>query len=149
MAIEEGFSFIDSYSAFMNYKDGWEALLEDIKGNHPNPTGHQIMADLFVPEILSAKPSIPEVIDINSGINSIEVNCTENYEFDFDSYEVIFGYSPDNLEFNVKFPTNKFSILKFPVGFSIRDTLYFQLRAVDKDGNGSDFTQIYSSGFNK
>lgn len=147
MAVEEEFPYFDTYSVFMNYPDGWEALVEDIKGNHPNPTGHQIMADLVVPKILSAIPKKPEILNISSSSHLINIGCTENFEFDFDSYDVKFGYSPDRLEFDMNFPSNQFSLIRSPGELKLRDTIYFKVSSVDKSGNHSGFTQVYQSKF--
>jgi len=147
MAVEEGIPYIDTYSIFMTYADGWEALLEDTKGNHPNPTGHQLMADLIVPKILAVPPASASVTDISGSTNSVQITTSENYEFDFDHYEVKFGYYPGKLDFDASFNSNIFSLIRFPAGLKIRDTIYFKVRSVDKDGNGSDFSVDFMTKF--
>ncbi len=149
MAVKNGFSHFDTYTAFMNYSGGWESLLEDIKGNHPNPTGHQIMADFVVPLILSDKPKKSEVLNMENSLNYINIECVENHEFDFDSYEVNFGYSPEKLEFTTKFQSNHFSLLRSPIGNNFRNKIYFKIDTVDKSGNRGGSTKIYSAKFGK
>ncbi len=48
MSKREKLLCVGIYDDFINYYLGWEVLLEDIKGNHPSPTGHQVIADRIV-----------------------------------------------------------------------------------------------------
>ncbi|MEN8154096.1 MAG: SGNH/GDSL hydrolase family protein [Acidobacteriota bacterium] len=146
MAEDNNYPYIDPYTAFFQHPEGWEAMLEDSKGNHPSPTGHQVMADLVVPKLLSAPPGKPEGISFeNSGSGALNITCDENVEFDFSHYKVMFGFQPDKLNRDISSESNIFSLITLPVGSDLRNTIYFKIQAVDKDNNVSDFTEIFSS----
>ncbi|MCK5004860.1 MAG: hypothetical protein KAS21_07220 [Candidatus Aminicenantes bacterium] len=48
MSKREKLLCVDIYGDFMNYYLGWEVLLEDVKGNHPSPAGHRVIADRII-----------------------------------------------------------------------------------------------------
>lgn len=149
MAVGNNFPYIDPYTAFFQHPDGWEAMLEDTKGNHPSPTGHQVMADLVVPKLLSASPKKPESIVFEStDSSSVSITCGENFEFDFSHYKVMFGFQPANLNREVNFESNIFSMIMLPSGIELRNIVYFKIQAVDKADYSSDFTQIFSLNLN-
>ncbi len=146
LAIANNFPYIDTYEAFFEQPEGWEFMLEDIKGNHPSPSGHQVMADLLTPIILDLKPEMPLNVNFSSGTggNSFDVSCTQNVEFDFSHYNVKFGFSPSELNRETTFSSNSFTIYFYPFNLRLNKTVYFKIQSVDKDGNTSDFTEIYS-----
>ena len=146
MASETNFPYIDPYKAFFDQDEGWEAMLEDIKGNHPSPAGHQVMADLVIPIILKLIPEAPSNVTFspNTGENSFNVSCSVNREFDFGHYRVLFGFSPVLLNREMTVQSNYFTVHLYPFNLSLRRTIYFKFQSVDKDGNASDFTDIYS-----
>jgi len=146
MAKAANFPCIDSYEAFFAQSEGWEAMLEDIKGNHPSPAGHQVMADMVIPIILRLTPEVPSNVNFsaNTGENSFHVSCTLNNEFDFSHYRVKFGFSPLLLNREMNSPSPYFTIPFFPFNLNLRRTVYFKIQSVDKDGNTSDFTETYS-----
>ena len=71
MAGQKNIKYIDTYTAFRNYypPEGWKILLEDrdksdeikpgVGGQHPSPSGHQVITELFVPRILEFAPEAP------------------------------------------------------------------------------------------
>ncbi len=146
MAIENGFPYIDTYTAFFENPEGWEAMLEDEKGNHPSPKGHMVMANMVIPILLKLNPKKPENISFsaNSVGNSFNVRCSKNYEFDFSHYLVTFGFSPTNLDREYKASSNQFNIYFYPFNLTYKRKVYFKFCSVDKDGNKSDFTEINS-----
>ncbi len=150
LANANDFQYIDTYNAFFNQTEGWEAMLEDIKGNHPSPSGHQVMADMVIPIILEHAPGIPSDVSSLSGTrgSSFNISCTENKEFDFDYYNVKFGFSPSLLNREMKSSSNVFSVYFYPFNLSQRKKVYFKMQAIDKDGNASSFTQTYSVSLN-
>ncbi len=146
MATVNSFPYIDSYTAFFNQDEDWEKMLEDIKGNHPSPKGHQVMADMVIPILLKLIPEIPLNVSFspNTGGNSFDVNCNANIEFDFDHYNLEFGFSPTKLDREMTYPSNSFTVYFYPFNLNLKRTVYFKLQSVDKDGNASEFTDIYS-----
>ena len=146
MATSLNFDYIDTYYAFFNQDEDWEAMLEDIKGNHPSPAGHQVMADMIIPIILSLTPEIPSEVGFsaNTGGNSINVSCTQNSEFDFSHYNVKFGFSPTQLNREMTYSSSNFTIYFYPFSLNLKRVVYFKMQSVDIDGNSSEFTDIYS-----
>ncbi|MEN8223001.1 MAG: SGNH/GDSL hydrolase family protein [Acidobacteriota bacterium] len=146
LAVDNNFPYIDSYEAFFEQPEGWEAMLEDIKGNHPSPSGHQVMADLLTPIILDLIPEKPTNVNSSSetGGNSFNVSCSQNIEFDFSHYNVKFGFSSSLLNREVTNSSNDFTVHLYPFNLSQKRTVYFKIQAVDKSGNASTFTKTYS-----
>jgi len=148
MAIKNNIAYVDSYTAFFNHSDGWEACLEDIKGNHPSPTGHEVMADLFKPQVLSIEPVIPvNFSSVSSNPNAISVQWAENFEFDFSHYAITFGYSADQLDRLTQASTNSFIFTNVPFNPSLRKQIYLKIQAVDQDGNSSSHSTLYQIEF--
>lgn len=56
MARENNFYCVDIYNTFLNYEFGWEMLLEDVKGNHPSPKGHQVISDRILSQMSDLFP---------------------------------------------------------------------------------------------
>lgn len=150
MASANNFSYIDSYTAFFSQDEDWEAMLEDEKGNHPSPAGHQVMADMVIPILLSLIPEVPSNVNFsaNTGSNSFNVSCTQNNEFDFSHYNVKFGFSPAQLDREMTYPSSNFTVYFYPFNLNLRRMVYFKMQSVDKDGNSSEFTDIYSINLN-
>ncbi len=150
MAYDLGIPVIDSYTAFFESDEGWVACLEDIKGNHPSPLGHEIMAELFKPKILEVSPADPSNISVveNNG-NRITVGWSENIEFDFEKYTIEFGYSPSSFDHSADSDFNGFTFLNWPVDSHINSNIYFRVQAVDKVGNTSNFTPVFHIQFNQ
>jgi len=146
MASENDFSFIDTYKAFFDNPNGWEAMLEDIKGNHPSPSGHQVMADLIIPIILSLPPEKLSdiVISVNNGRNSFNISCSRNREFDFQGYKIKFGFSSSLMNREVIYPSNHFSVYLYPFDLSLNRKIFFKIKSVDKSGNSSNYSETYS-----
>lgn len=143
-ALEDRIAYIDSYTAFFECEEGWVACLEDIKGRHPSPLGHDIMADLFKAEILVLDPAKPENISlIERDQNTIKVGWSENLEFDFEQYHIQFGFSESCLDRTAHSRANGFSFLHFPPGSQINHDIYFRVQAADQDGHTSDFSPVY------
>ena len=146
MASAQNFSYIDSYDAFFDQDEDWETMLEDVKGNHPSPSGHQVMADMVIPILLSLIPEVPSNVNFsaNTSGNSFNVSCTQNNEFDFSHYNVKFGFTPTQLDREMTYTSNNFTIYFYPFNLNLKRMVYFKMQSVDKDGNSSEFTDIYS-----
>jgi len=146
LASANNFSIIDSYKAFFDQDEDWETMLEDEKGNHPSPAGHQVMADMVIPILLSLNPEVPANVNFsaNTGGNSINISCTQNREFDFSHYNVKFGFSPAQLTREMTYTSSNFTIYFYPFNLNLKRMIYFKMQSIDKDGNSSDFTDIYS-----
>jgi lysophospholipase L1-like esterase len=143
MAIKNQVPYVDTYTAFMEYPEGWVALLEDIKGNHPNPQGHRVIADLFKKEILLLPPAKPEnIARIDANTFSQTFEWSANEEFDFSHYLIEFGYLPDNLNRKVTTPDTFYTFIIMPLHAAFNARIYFRIQSVDKDGNASDFTSL-------
>ncbi|MCP5104312.1 MAG: hypothetical protein GY950_13070 [bacterium] len=149
MAAKHEYSYIDTYTAFMEHPDGWETLLELVKGNHPSPQGHQVMANLFKEKILELPPAMPgNIVATMAGDNAADVAWAVNEEFDFSHYQVEYGYSADDLNRSFITEINTYRFLLFPFYAPFYSNIYYRLQAVDKDGNTSDYTPVGEIGFN-
>ena len=141
--------YIDTYHAFFQHEEGWEACLEDIKGNHPSPLGHEIMAGLFAPKILELTPAQPKnILGIENNDNYIMVQWSENVEFDFDYCQIEFGFQADDLNRLTHSDTNDFRFLNLPSN-PLNLKIYFRIQAIDQDGNASTFSPVFSIEFNQ
>lgn len=158
LAIEKDIKYIDTHSAFMNHDppDGWKDMLEDRGkdpskdpgGQHPSPAGHQVIAELFVPEILSAKPLSPKNITISSSSGGkIYIQWAQNHEFDFSHYNIMFGYFPDKLNRVVTSQSASFTFIRPPFPKPVQTRIYFCIQAVDDSDHKSDYSPIYAATF--
>jgi len=149
LANRNNIPYIDTYRAFFQHEEGWEACLEDIKGNHPSPLGHEIMAGLFAPKILELPPAQPKNIrEIENNDNYIMVQWSENVEFDFDYCQIEFGFQANDLNRITRSTTNDFRFLNLPSN-PLNLKIYFRIQAVDQDGNASVFSPAFSIEFNQ
>ncbi len=152
MAEELNIPCVDTYAAFFEQPD-WEAMLEDIiddneLGVHPSPAGHEVIANLFLPKILELPPHMPSNIQpfpFNSYRLTIE--WSENVEFDFSHYVIEFGFNPDNINRRVETTSCFFSFIKPPFHLSSQSHVYLRIRADDKDGHSSDFSEVVTAEF--
>ena len=145
MAKKNNINYIDSYTAIMNSEEGWQECLEDFRGNHPSPLGHKYMAELVKPIILNINPESPSGIMKNSsGINNIVLSWNSNIEFDFSHYKVNYGFYPNQLNRTFNTSDSTYIFYKNFVNNSFQSKLYIQLQSVDKDGNNSEFTEIFT-----
>ncbi len=148
IAKEYKIPFVDTYTAFFTQcPGGWEACLEDVKGNHPSPLGHSLIAKLTIPEILKLPPKIPRNLKIDVRGRIVNVIFDKNLEFDFSHYIIKLGLSSDKLSREFFTQHNFFSLYLFdPFMFFVR-RVYFKIASVDKDGNKSKFTRVYQINF--
>jgi len=145
MAAENNIPCVDSYKAFFESEEGWQACLEDYKGNHPSPLGHRYIMDLIKPIVLNIKPRIPKSVHLSfNGKNNISISWGKNIEFDFYQYDVEYGFYANQL--NRKFTTldNSHIFYKNFINNSFQQKLFIRLRAIDRDGNKSNFSRIFS-----
>ncbi len=141
---------IDTYKAFFEYPDGWLVLLEDVKGNHPSPTGHQVIANLIIPVVLAFKPQTPQNIQITKeNIEKFTVNFERNYDFDFQNYKVVFGYSEYNLNKIYYINSPHFYFYNIYSLNPFNNNLFFRIYSVDKEGNESEPSNLYKIEFNE
>lgn len=143
MAVENDIPYIDSYTALMQHPAGLPALTEDVKGTHPSPLGHQVIAELFKEKVLEPPPAKPmDVVESVSSSSAKTVAWSANEEFDFGSYRIEFGYTRGSLNRQVSTPDNFYRFIPLPLASSFDTVIYFRIQSVDLDGNGSDFTTI-------
>lgn len=143
MATRNDVAYIDTYTAFIESRSGWELLLERVKGNHPSPLGHAVIADLFKAKILVLPPAAPAYILKKGGSAAVQTfEWAPNPEFDFSHYVVEFGYAPGQLDRFVTVSTNQYSFINFPFYAPFYSRLYFRIQPVDMDLNAGDFTPV-------
>lgn len=141
----DGIPYIDIYTAFMEYPQGWDILLEVFKGNHPSPLGHELIAGLFKERILELIPAAPQnIVDAGGTDTRREIQWDPNLEFDFGHYDIEFGFSPTQLNRLFTSDTNACRFLIFPYYKHIYTRLYFRIRSSDKDGNTSEYSSVYN-----
>ena len=143
LASDKSIGFIDTHTAFMSYNppDGWKSLLEDIKGNHPNPAGHMVIAELFADCLAAFSPGIPSGVKKLSGEESslrriIWDPCCES---DFAFFRLEFGPTVQEMTGTATTAGSSFSFH----GLLSQD-LYFRIKTVDKADHFSPFTRIYA-----
>jgi lysophospholipase L1-like esterase len=152
MATDNNIPYVDTYAAFFAEPD-WEILVEDIigshvVGNHPSPAGHQVIAGLFLNSILLLPPEPPAGFQtMTADAYRLVVQWTGNYEFDFGHYDIEFGYTAANLNRHLETANSFYTFTRPPFQFSTQSYIYFRVRAVDKDGYSSNFTDIMSVEF--
>lgn len=143
MATRNDVAYIDTYTAFIEFRSGWEILLERVKGNHPSPLGHGVIANLFEGKILELPPAPPGYILKMGGSPIVQTfEWAPIEEFDFSHYLVEFGYAPGQLDRFITVSTNFYSFINFPFYAPFYSKLYFRIQSVDMDLNASDFTPI-------
>ncbi len=144
MAIRLGIPCVDTYNAFFNGQSYWEDLLEPYKGNHPNPLGHQIIAELFKEHILSPPPATPaHITSTSDNTYSATVQWDINQEFDIGSYHIEFGYTPTTLNRYVNTTNANYRFIAPAHAAPFGKKLYYRIQALDKDGNSSEFSPTY------
>ena len=152
MALNNNIPYIDTYSAFFAAPD-WTVLVEDILGNHevgnhPSPAGHQVIAGLFLDQLLLPPPQTPSGFQVmDTGVYRSLVQWTGNYEFDFSHYVIEFGYTRENLNRVVDTENSYYMFTRPPFQFSSSSAIYFRVRAVDQKGYTSPFTNIMKMEF--
>jgi lysophospholipase L1-like esterase len=148
MAEQNNVPFIDTYTAFMEHPEGWEAMLELCKGNHPSPLGHEVIAGLFKEKILELPPAKPVLIrNLDTTNYKAEMEWAPNEEFDFSHYLIEYGYTMGNLTRTITTTSNHYTFIMFPFYRPVYSKLYFRLQAVDRDGNTRGFTEIQAITF--
>jgi lysophospholipase L1-like esterase len=132
---------IDSLSAFMNTNppEGWKNLLEDTanggSGNHPNATGHQIIASLFTPALVNFPPQAPQNIRVVDPLTPRQrtVSWNVNTESDFSHFHVTFGFQPQALDYSLDATASYCTIPLYP----FLPQLYFRIQTVDRGNRQS------------
>ncbi|MCP4217636.1 MAG: hypothetical protein GY765_23540 [bacterium] len=141
MATANAVANVDTYSAFFDGPHYWEDLLELVKGNHPSPLGHTVIANLFKEKILELPPEMPgDFSELVTAPKRRTVQWSENEEFDFGQYDLQWGYSPDNLNRSGTTTESHFDFAVFPLHEPFYTRIYYRVRAVDKDGNTLGYT---------
>jgi len=144
LAPELGIGFIDTHGAFMaaNPPDGWEALLEDVGGNHPSPAGHLVIAGLFADVLAAYPPLVPKGVERNllDGPDSRRFQWEPGCESDISHYRLEFGLLPGSLDQTAVTGANGFD---FPGPPTV--DVYFRLQAVDTGGKASGFTRVFTT----
>jgi lysophospholipase L1-like esterase len=143
LASDKSIGFIDTHTAFMSFNppDGWKSLLEDIKGNHPNPAGHMVIADLFAGCLAAFSPGIPSgVKKLSSEEPSLRrISWDACCESDFAFFRLEFGPTIQEMTGTATTAGSLFSFHGLP-----SHALYFRIQTIDKADHFSSFTRIYA-----
>jgi len=143
LAREKRIASIDPLTAFMstNPPDGWKDLLEDIipnisSGNHPNASGHRLIASLFAPALVAFPPEAPKNVAVIDPQNTLRRTAAwdSNYESDFDHFHAEFGFQPEALHYSLDTAASYCTFNLFP----FLPQLYFRIQAVDRGGRRSE-----------
>jgi len=147
MAAEKGLPCVEIFNTFMGFPEGWESLMEDTdKKNHPNPRGHEIIADLLAAGILDVPPQAPVVQSlVPLPYYRYEVRWSECPDFDHDHYLVEYGHSPGSYLYQVPVFDTRTILTLIPYDNLVRD-IYFRLRAIDDTGRWSEPSGEYHLG---
>jgi len=133
--------YIDSYTSFMDHPEGWWTLMEDVRGNHPGPKGHRVIAELFKEKVLEVPPVRPQEIVVTDGGESFQtIEWNSSNEFDFSHYVIEFGFSPYELNRSAVLESSFYTFLRPPLSTPFQSKVYFRIRSVDKEGNEGLFT---------
>jgi lysophospholipase L1-like esterase len=147
LADRKGAAHIDPLTAFMNTNppDGWQDLLESIdrprsSGNHPIEEGHRIIASLFAPVLAAWPPYAPQNVAMLPATSDLQrtVSWDTNLESDISHYRINFDFSPQTLNYFLTTAANHHTFPLFP----FFPELYFRVQAVDRSGNGSEFSTV-------
>jgi lysophospholipase L1-like esterase len=141
---------IDAHHAFFN-KDGqwWEELIEAYKGNHPSPTGHEVLANLFKTPILAVPPAMPHfIIELTKTDTNVLLLWAQNKEFDFKHYFIEWGYSEDDLNQTETIEVNSYWITPDMTLPQYDKKIFFRIQSVDQDDNVSSFSDIQTVQWN-
>lgn len=138
---------VDFWEVFSNHPDGYKSLMGDYV--HPGEKGYQVMAEEWLKALQGlVGPLTPTGIDIIEETPSkITVQWDHNQAADFSHYVLEWGYSEDGLDHSVEvtdtFYTFYYNIMQSP----FYSHIYFRLKAVDKAGINSPYTDIYTAVF--
>ena len=134
---------IDFWTQFLYYPDvdgGYKSLMSD--NVHPSEKGYQLMAEEWLAALLGLPPLPPGGITVYRSQGSITILWAENPERDVSHYVVKFGYSPSRLNRIVTTTAVNYIFKYNPFFFPFQAKIYFQVQAVDNQGNGSEFTPV-------
>ena len=138
---------VDFWDVFSNHPDGYKSLMGDYV--HPGEKGYQVMAEEWLKALQGlVGPLTPSGIDIIEATPSkITVQWDQSQAADFSHYVLEWGYSEDGLDRSVEvtdtFYTFYYNIMQSP----FYSHIYFRLKAVDKAGINSPYTEIYTAAF--
>jgi lysophospholipase L1-like esterase len=150
LAGDKGVAAIDTLDAFMKTDppDGWKTLLETIipgvsKGNHPNETGHSVIAGLFANALAQFPPLAPGGVTVVDPLNTLSrtASWNVNHESDFSHFRVEFGLQPQALSYALDTPASYCTFNLFP----FLPQVYFRVQTVDKGDRRSAFSAPASS----
>lgn len=142
---------IDLWDIFLYYPDsdgGYLSLMSDHV--HPSEKGYQLMAEEWLRALLALPPAPPTGFTIlNRSRNQIAVQWLENMELDMVQYLIKFGYSPSRLYRTATISTAYYVFIYNPLFSPFNRKIYFQVQAVDNQGNHSEFTPVQEVRFNE
>lgn len=135
---------VDFWNIFSSYPEsdgGYMSLMSDHV--HPNEKGYQLMAEEWLTELLALPPETPENVQIgNISATQGVISWSANQEPDLTHYLIRFGYAPGQLWREIITQQTTFTFTHFLLHSPFYKILYFQILAVDAQGNQSVPTAI-------
>ena len=129
--------YVDFWEIFSTYPQdngGYMSLMSDHV--HPNEKGYQLMAEEWLRVLLILPPVTPQNVTIGN-ISSTQgtISWSANQEPDLTHYLIRYGYAPNRLWREVLTQQTTFTFTHFLLHSPFYKTLYFQVLAVDSEGN--------------
>jgi len=141
--------YVDFWQIFYEYpedKGGYMSLMSDHV--HPGEAGYQLMAEEWLKALRGLPPATPtEISKINVTSHQATVQWAANPEPDLSHYLIEFGYSPQQLFREVIVSENWYTFIFFPLNAPFYKTIYYQIIAVDNDGNKSHPSGMHQINF--
>ena len=138
---------VDFWEIFSNHPDGYKSLMSDYV--HPGEKGYQVMAEEWLKALQGLEgPLTPTGIEIIEATPSqITIQWDGNTAGDFSHFVLEYGFAEDSLDrvaaLTDAYYTFYYNILQSP----FRSRIYFRLKAMDKAGNSSPFTEVRTATF--
>ena len=142
---------IDLWDIFLYYPEsdgGYLSLMSDHV--HPSEKGYQLMAEEWLQALLALPPPAPTGFTIlDRSRNQIVVQWAENAELDVVQYLIKFGYAPSRLYRTATISPAYYLFIYNPLFNPFNRKIYYQVQAVDNQGNGGEFSPVQGVRFNE
>ncbi len=133
----------DMNNLFTNFLDYYSLWIDDLE---------PVLVETFNMNDGMTPTTPTNLAVLNQSLNSVTLSWTKSSDYDFDSYEVLYGIAPIGLENYQIFNRTNASFLASQGCESITvpnldnaNLYYFRLRATDKNGNVSDLSNEVNS----
>ena len=147
MGEELNLPVVDFWEIFPNHPVGYKNLMSDYV--HPNEMGYQLMAEEWLKSLQSLEgPDIPTGIEIfETTPSQITIQWAANSDIDFSHYILEYGFTMDALDLVATLTDARYTFYYNIMQSPFRSQVYFRIKAVDKAGVHSPFTEVQTVTF--